>query len=75
MAVTNLPDHIENDLVGLATYGTYSGTNKECVASLIDLVAAEATTTQRGMLDQMSAAAHRQLLAELQALHTAIDNV
>ena len=67
--------HIQNDIDGLATYGTYTGTNKACIQSLIDLIEPESTTTQRGMLDQMSTAAHRQLLAELEALLAAVENV
>jgi len=59
---------------GIATYGDYSGVNKACVQSLINLIEAEATQTMRGHLDQMSPVARIQLLAELQALYTAIDN-
>lgn len=67
--------HIAADIVGLATYGTYSGTNKAAIQSLIDLIEPESTQTQRGHLDQMSTAAHRQLLAELEALLAAVENV
>ena len=68
--------HIENDLDGLSTYGTYgSGTNKEKIASLAALISPESTQTHRGFLDQMSTPAHRQLLKELQALEAGITNV
>lgn len=59
---------------GIATHGTYSGTNKACIQSLIDLIEAEATQTHRGHLDQMSPVARIQLLAELEALYAAVEN-
>lgn len=63
------------DINGIATYGTYTGTNKAAIQSLIDLVAADATMTQRGHLDEISPAGRVQLLAELEALLAAVENV
>lgn len=73
-----LPTRLTNDINGIATYGTYTGTNKQCVQSLIDLIAPDdsgATLTQRGHLDEMSPAGRIQLLAELEALLAAVENV
>ncbi len=62
------------EVSGLQTYGTYTGVNKDMVQSLIDLVGPEYTQAQRGHLDQISPAAHRQLYAELIALKAGIVN-
>lgn len=63
------------DVRGIATYGDYTGVNKACVQSLIDLIEPFHTQDQRGHLDQISPQARIQLLAELEALYTAVDNV
>ncbi len=72
---TKLASHIN----GIATYTTTTGTNKEVIQSLIDLVVGSATSpatmTQRGHLDEMSPAGRVQLLAELEAVLAAVENV
>lgn len=69
---------LASDINGIATYGTYSGTNKACIQSLIDLIVGSAdspaTMTQRGHLDEMSPAGRVQLLAELEALLAAVED-
>jgi len=52
-------------------YATPSGDPAK-VQALIDLILPEQTSTQRGMLDQMSPMAHRQLYKELVALKAAV---
>lgn len=65
------------DIVGIKVLGTYSGTNKAAIQSLIDLVCIDSAPAQvaRGHLDQISPAARIQLMAELEALLAAVENV
>lgn len=60
---------------GLQVYGDYSGTNKQAIQSLINLIQPEHTSVQRGLLDQMSPSARNQLLVEFDALLAAVENV
>lgn len=60
---------------GLQVLGTYTGTNKVAIQSLIDLISPESTTLHRGFLDQISPQAQRQLLVELDALKAAVEDV
>ena len=59
---------------GIAVINNYAGAANDParVQLLIDLIQPYASTTQKGMLDQMSPAAKIQLLVELQALFAAV---
>lgn len=62
------------DMNGIAQLGDYAGAanDQARVQVLIDLLAPEATMTQRGMLDQISPVARVQLFKELVALKAAV---
>lgn len=62
--------YLDAELSGLESFVDYTGlaTNEERIDALIDLVSQEHTQRHRGHLDQISPAAHRQLIVELRAL-------
>lgn len=63
------------DINGITTYTDLTaGSSKLKILSLLNLISAQATLTQRGHLDQMSPAAHIQLVAELTALWNNVAN-
>lgn len=66
--------YLASELVGLKVFGGYGAgaTAGAEIQKLIDLISPEHTQEHRGMLDQMSPEAHRQLLVELLALQTAV---
>ncbi len=67
--------YLAQEKAGLPVFGTYTGVNKACIQSLIDLIKPEHTQVHRGFLDQMSPTARAQLLVELDALYAAVENV
>jgi hypothetical protein len=71
---SEIADRIQSDIAGLATYAdiTAETTGTAVIQALIDIIEPQATQTMRGHLDQISPAAHRQLLAELYAIQTKI---
>lgn len=73
----NLSANQTEDMKGIAILGTYSGTNKACIQSLIDLVKIDSAPASfaRGHLDQISPVARIQLFVELEALYAAVENV
>lgn len=80
MDPASIAARLANDIKGLQTYTdiTTPGTSKLKIKALLDLISAQqmgsATGPHRGHLDQMSPAAHRQLVAELTALWTLVAN-
>lgn len=66
---------LASDINGITTYVNLgAGTSKLIVGSLLTIVSAQGTMTQRGHLDQMSPQAHIQLVAELTAMFNFIAN-
>lgn len=70
---------LANDVAGITTFADLSGgTSKLKIKALLDLVSAQqlgsGSGPHRGHLDQMSPAAHRQLVAELTALYNIVAN-
>jgi hypothetical protein len=68
---------VQNDIAGLQVYTDLTGTTgEEVIQALIDIVEPQHGKDNdhdlRGHMDQMSPAAHRQLLAELYAIKDAI---
>lgn len=66
---------LASDINGIAVYVDLTqATSKLKVLSLLNIVSAQGTLTQRGHLDEMSPAAHIQLVAELTALWNNLAN-
>ena len=71
---------LANDIAGVQTFTdiTTPVTSKLKIKAVLDLISAQqmgsATGPHRGHLDQMSPAAHRQLVAELTALYNLVAN-
>lgn len=75
MALARLTAAQIEDIKGIKVHTTLTGTNKEVLQSLADLILPEQMTApNRGYLDQISPAARIQLIAELNAVYDAIEN-
>lgn len=66
--------YLAAELAGIDKFGDYTTPSGDPakVQALIDLIRPEATTAHRGLLDNMSPIAHRQLIVELTALKAAV---
>jgi len=68
-----MPQGLTQDKVGLTVYGDYAQTTAgAAIDELVALLTPDATSTQRGFLDEMSPAAQVQLLKELEAMKAVV---
>lgn len=71
-----MPMNNTNAKNGIAAQGAYAGslTAGAAIDKLIALLDKDATSTHRGFLDEMSAAAQVQLLVELDAMKAVVED-